>query len=152
MRFCSIRYRAISLASGKSMPSNTFSLMMVLPFSVSCVNLTPRDASLSAICCLLPGLKGVTLSFSSFPVFSLIRFSTIGGNVACNSPSISATSPESCANRTLPLASSNLNPCLSCLHTIAATSCSSCTLSPQSTNCSSRYLYKSTVTDTSCLQ
>ena len=152
MRFCNIRYLAISLASGNSMPSSTFSLTIVLPFSVSCVNLTPRVASLSAICCLLPGLNGVTLSFKALPVFSLILSSTSGGKVACSSPSISATSPESCASNTLPLVSSNLKPYLSCLWRIAATSCSSCTLSPQSSNCSSRYLYNSTVTATSCLQ
>ena len=86
--FCSNKYSAISLASGKASSFKTTSSIIIEPLSVNLLGFHPSVSKRSAICLRLPTLKTVTLSFKALPVFSDTRLVVIGLNTCCNSCSI----------------------------------------------------------------
>ena len=89
-RFCKSKYSRTSNASGICLfSSSVLSSTCGLPLGVSSFHTAPLASSLSATCCLLPGLNTVTLSLRRLPVFSDHLSSTIGGNTFWSSSSIS---------------------------------------------------------------
>ena len=82
-RFWSIRYSAISLASGMSSLDKIPSSTIACPVSVNCLGFHPNSTSFSPICFLDPGLKITTLSAMGLPWVLWKRGVMTGGHLLC---------------------------------------------------------------------